>query len=173
MRAIGLALLGLVAATPVLAANVLESVTQVSYRHAGEDYVFNDNHVPLLADNACYNWYIRVDTPNAELAVVERFTLPEPVEWGEGASEAAEDSVIEGDGKVIVTPLPVTTDEEGWFSNGWCVVGGDPEGSHLIEVSLDGKLLASFPFEMLPVSAYNFPSPAMSESAGRSANLTW
>lgn len=173
MRAIGLALLGLVAATPALATSVIESLTQVRYRHDSRDYVFNDRYVPLLAGNACYDWFIRVDTPNTPLELVERFTLPVAIDWESGVSNAGPGAVIEEGGKVVVTNLSVTTDGEGWFSHGWCVAAGDPAGAHLIDVSLEGKLLASFPFEMLAASGYNFPSPAISESAGRSASQTW
>jgi hypothetical protein len=165
-----LAILGTLAATPALALDVLESVLQVSYTHDGKSQVFNDVFVPLLPGNACYTWYVRTDKIGAPVNVVERMTLPVAIDWG---TQTTGGTVIEEDGKVAVTTLPLMTDDLGWFSHGWCVAAGDPTGDHLIEVSVDGEAVASFPFTVLAENEYNFPAPIVPDRALRSANGTW
>jgi hypothetical protein len=170
LKRFGVLVLGALAfATPTSALEVLESVFQVSYTHDGQSYTFNDTYVPLLPGNACYNWYVRVDATSAPLTVGERMTLPIAIDWGTQLPE----TVIEEDGKVAVTTSSMTTDGDGWFTHGWCAAEGDPTGPHLIEVSVDGQMLASFPFEVLGADIYNFPAPVVPERALRSANNTW
>lgn len=161
--------LALLPATPILALDVLQSELQVSFRHDGEDYVRNDRFVPLLPDNACYTWYVRADAPDTTLQVVERFTLPAPIDWGTQSPE----TVIEDGGRIAVTTSEMPTDGLGWFSHGWCAAEGDPTGPHLIEVSVDGKALASFPFEVIAPVSYYFPQRTVPERAARTANNFW
>jgi hypothetical protein len=169
LKRLALLVLAWAATTPAVALEVVESVLQVSYRHNSEDYVFNDRYVPLLPGNACYTWYMRVDAAATPLTVVERMTLPIGIDWGTPPTE----TVIEDEGRVAVTTIPTTTDDEGWFSHGWCVAEGDPTGPHSIDVSVDGQPLASFPFEVLAADVYNFPKPIVPERAQRTANNFW
>jgi hypothetical protein len=169
LKRLALAVLAVALASPAAALEVAESVLQVSYLHNSRNYTFNDTYVPLLPGNACYTWYIRVDAPETPLTVVERLTLPVGIDWGTQSPE----TVVEPDGRSAVTTSSMTTDGEGWFSHGWCVAEGDPAGPHLIEVSVDGQQLASFPFEVLAADVYTFPVPDVPERAMRSANQTW
>ncbi len=155
---------------PALALEVAESVFQVTFNHNSRDYALNDTYVPLLPGNACYTWYLRTDQPDAEITIVERMTLPSAIEWTIAPGDG---TVIEEDGKVAVTTVPLSSDGEGWITHGWCAAEGDPTGSHLIELSADGVALASFPFEVVDTTLYVFPAAEFPERAGRSANNTW
>ena len=168
-----LTVLGMLAATPALALEVVESVLQVSYTHNGTSYVFNDSYVPLLPANVCYTWYLRVDAAATPLTVVERMTLPEAIQWGTPGSDPGDETVIEEGGKVAVTTIAVTTDDLGWFSHGWCAAEGDPTGGHLFEISAGGAELATFPFTVVAPEDYTFPAPVFPERALRSASNTW
>jgi hypothetical protein len=168
-----LAVLGMLPATPALALEVVEGVLQVSYTHNGTSYVFNDSYVPLLPANVCYTWYLRVDAAATPLTFVERMTLPQAIQWGTPGSDPGDETVIEQGGRVAVTTLPVTTDDLGWFSHGWCAAEGDPTGEHLFEISVDGAELMTFPFTVVAPESYTFPGPTVPERAHRSASNTW
>lgn len=147
-------------AGPSAAVEIVESVFQVGYTYNGTEHVLSDRAVPMLPENACYNWYLRAAKGEADITFVERFTLPVAVDWGttgEGPNDATR---IEEGGKVAVTTIEVTTAADGWFSHGWCVAEGDPTGEHLIEVSVDGAVLASFPFTVFAPEDYAFPASA-------------
>jgi hypothetical protein len=162
---------GLLAFVPASAAEVVESLMQVSYEHGGTAHLFTDTYVPLLPGNACYTWYIRLAETNTEVTVEETLTLPIAIDWGPNQDPQTE---IRNDGRVAVTTLQITSDTEGWVSRGWCVAQGDPTGSHLIEVSIDGQPAATFPFEVLAADAYTYPpGKPVPERALRSANNTW
>ena len=47
-------------AAPAMAAELADSVFQVTFKYAGDDEVLNDTVVPLLPGNACYNWYVKL-----------------------------------------------------------------------------------------------------------------
>jgi hypothetical protein len=136
---------------------VNETVFQVSFSHEGTEYVLDDATVPLLPGNACYNWYLRTE-PGQDLTLVERLTLPEPIDWGTTGSTPDDITQIEPDGRVAVTTLVVSSGDDGWLSHGWCAADGDPIGYHEIEVSLDGTSLATFPFNVVASADYPFPT---------------
>ena len=170
-----LAALVLVAgAMPAGATEVVESVFQVAYTHEGTEYVLADRVVPLLPENACYNWYLRLSEAETSLRFVERFTLPVAVDWGTTGDSPDDVTQIELDGKLAVTTIEVTTDGEGWLSHGWCVAEGDPAGEHLIDVLIDGVAVASFPFTVVPGADYAFPASATyPDRAARTVRDSW
>lgn len=143
--------------TPVSALEIVESVFQVTFTRDGTEYVLNDPAVPLLPENTCYSWYLRATETGTPVRFVERFTLSEAIDWGTTGESPDDVTRLEQAGKVAVTTIDMTTDEQGWFSHGWCVAEGDPAGDHLIEVSVDGDALASFPFQVLAADDYSFP----------------
>ena len=165
--------LAIAAATPgALAIELVDSVFQVSFTRDGQSFVYNDNIVPLLPGNACYNWYGRAAEAAAPIVVVERMTLPEAVDWSAVESDPNSPTEIENAGTVAVTTLPMTTDSEGWFSHGWCVAEGDPVGQHSIEVAVDGNPVAAFYFEVVPENMYTFAATSP-DYVSRSANDVW
>lgn len=174
IKGLAIAFLGpLVLAAPALAFEVQEQVLQVSYKHNGQEYVFDDTVVPLLPDNACYNWYIRLKEAETALTVTERMTLPRAIDWGAVATNPNDGIEITGNGTVAVSTLPVTTDELGWITHGWCAAEGDPTGRHTIEVTADSQSLAIFAFDVVDPATYSFPAAQSAPWAMRSANRVW
>lgn len=167
------ALAAVLVVTPALALDALEKVFQVSYKHGGQTYVYSDVIVPLMPFNTCYNWYIRTSEKGAPISVVERLKLPRAIDWGNTGQDPEDPTQIEDDGTVAVTKIEMTTDEDGWFTHGWCAAEGDPTGNHLIEVSQDGNSLASFVFEVVDPADYDFPRVVTFDRAARSANNAW
>jgi hypothetical protein len=173
-RALATALLGMLAYAPaVLAFEVQERVLQVSYTHNGQSYVYDDSVVPLLPGNACYNWYIRLAETNTELTVMERMTLPAAIDWGAAATDPSDGIEVLENGTVALSTLATSTDEEGWITHGWCAAEGDPLGTHTIEASAGGQVLASFVFDVVDPSTYSFPAAPSAPWAMRSANHAW
>jgi len=157
-----------------LGVEVAETLFQTSYTHGGREYVGDNSIVPLLPGNACYYWYVRLAETNAPVKAVERFTLPEPLaNWGTTGSTPEDPTQLEEDGKVAVTALELTSDNEGWISHGWCVADGDPLGQHLFDVSADGVVLANFEFEVVAPDSYDFPAIRPPDPSARSTNSSW
>jgi hypothetical protein len=164
----------LLASTPALGVEVVTSAFQVSYSQHGKEYRADDLVVPLLPDNACYNWFVQLAEANLPVKATERFTLPEALpSWETTASAPGDATQIEENGKVAVTTVEQTTDTEGWFSHGWCVAEGDPLGLHVVEVSVDGASIAKFEFTVVPPEAYRFPVPPPPDPSGRSTGNSW
>lgn len=174
IRGFATALLGSLAlAVPAAAFEVQETVLQVSFKHNGADYVYDDTVVPLLPGNACYNWYVRLAETNTQLTTVERMTLPQAIDWGSIATDSDDGiEVLEG-GTVAESTQPMTTDEDGWITHGWCVAPGDPLGHHSIVVSSGDQQFATFEFDVVDPSHYPFPGAQSVPWALRSANQTW
>lgn len=161
---------------PAAAVELVDSVFQVTFKYAGQDFVYNETELPLLPANACYNWYIRLAAGDRPAVAVERFTLPVALpmaDWGAAATDADDGIEIEEDGKVAVTTFVPDLDADGWFSNGWCVAEGDPLGHHLIEVSVDGEHLASYNFELVAPEDYAWPAIPQPDHRGRTVENSW
>jgi hypothetical protein len=174
IKALTAAFLGFLAlSAPVVAFEVQEQVLQVSYNHNGQDYVYDDTVVPLLPGNTCYNWYVKLAETSTALTLTERLTLPRSIDWGSVASDPNDGIEILESGTVAVSTLPVSTDEFGWITHGWCAAKGDPLGPHTIEVAVDGEALASFAFDVVNPSTYSFPAAPSAPWAMRSANQVW
>jgi hypothetical protein len=162
------------ASSAALGVEVVESLFQVTYTHGGREYVADDHVVPLLPGNACYYWYLRLAETNAPVHAVERFTLPEPLtNWGTTGATPEDPTQIEEDGKVAVTTLELSSDNEGWISHGWCAAEGDPLGLHLLDVSAGGVDLAKFEFDVVAPANYDFPTAPAPDPNARSTNNSW
>lgn len=169
-----LAVLLLVAASPALAVELVDSVFQVTFRYAGTDEVLNDTVVPLVPNNACYNWYVRVGEGEAPKAATETLTLPVPLaDWGTLATDPDDGIEISADNKVAVRTFTPELDADGWFSNAWCVAAGDPAGPHSIAIAVDGKPLTSFDFAVVLPEDYYWPAIAQPEPRERSVDHSW
>jgi hypothetical protein len=169
--------------TPASAVEVVDSVFQVTFKHNGQDYAYNDTKVPLLAGNACYNWYLRLDDPasTAEVTAIETFRLPEPLPaWLNYVNDPAAAMQIDPDGMQAVTKL-VQAPADGWISNGWCAAEGDPLGPHSFAVSVEGGPATNFEFSVVAPEDYVFeeaaaaapPTPFVRSPTERSVNNSW
>ena len=166
-------LLVTVGAGSAFGAELLESAFQVTFRYAGTDEVLNDTVVPLLADNACYNWYVRVagDPPKA---ATETLALPVAlVDWGTIASDPDDGIDISADGRIATRRFTPELDANGWFSHGWCVAAGDPVGAHSIDIGIDGTSLTRFDFTVVLPEDYYWPPIAQPQPHERSVDRSW
>jgi len=159
-------------AAPSLGAEALESVFQVTYQYGGSEQVLNETTVPLVPDT-CYSWYIRIDPATAPKVGTEVLTLPVALDdWGDVGTGEDGIEISEG-GKVATHTFTPDIDNEGWFTNSWCVVEGDPLGAHSIAVSLDGEALTTFDFETVLPEDYRWPSISQPVPRERSVDRSW
>ncbi len=162
------------ATASALGAELVDSVFQVTYRYAGTDQVFNDTVVPLLPGNACYNWYVRLGEGDAPKMATETLTLPVPLaDWGTLATDPSDGIDISADGRVAVRTFTPEIDQDGWFSNAWCVAAGDPTGAHKIAIALDGRSLTSYDFTVVLPEDYPWPAIAQPGPRERSVDHSW
>lgn len=162
------------ASGPSIAAEMVDSVFQVTFRYAGDDEVLNDTVVPLLPGNACYNWYVRLGEDSAPKSATETLSLPVALaDWGTLATDPDDGIDISTDGKVATRTFAPELDEEGWFSHSWCVAPGDPVGAHSIAIAVDGKELVTYDFQVVLPEDYYWPSIAQPEPRERSVDHSW
>jgi len=173
--AIGAALLGVAASIgSAPGAELLESVFQVTFRYAGTDEVLNDTVVPLLPDNACYNWYVHLGDGEPPKAATEILTLPVALaDWGTLATDPNDGIDISVDSKVATRSFTPELDADGWVSHTWCVAVGDPVGAHSIEVAVDGTSLTRFDFTVVLPEDYYWPAIAQPQPHERSVDHSW
>jgi len=171
---LGLAALAGFGTTTAQPSELVDSVFQVTFHYAGNDETLNDTVVPLLPDNACYNWYIRLAQGDAPKTATEKLTLPVALDdWGTLATDPDDGIDISADGKVAVRTFVPEVDEEGWFSHLWCVAPGDPVGAHSIEVAVDGEVLTTYDFTVVLPEDYYWPSIAQPVARERSVDHSW
>jgi len=174
IKAAAIATLGLLAlAAPVLAFEVTERQLQISFNHAGKDYVRNDVLVPLLPKNACYDWHQRFKETSTPIAVTEWLTLPAAIDWGNLATNPNDGIEIQDNGTGAKSTLSLVTDDTGWVTHGWCAAEGDPLGRHVLEIMAGDKQLAAFGFSVIDPSEYNFPAAPREPGAPRSGTRVW
>jgi hypothetical protein len=165
--------LGTLVTGPALAVELVDSAFQVSFSYAGEDQVLDGAVVPLLPDNACYSWYIRLAAGEAPDAATEILSLPVGIDWGELATDPDDGIDISADGKVATRMFKPELDPDGWFSNSWCAVEGDPVGPHRIEVSIGDETIATYDFQVVPPEDYTWPSIYQPQPRERSVDDSW
>ncbi len=160
-------------AGPTLGAELLETVFQVTFAYVGSDEVLNDTVVPLLPDNACYNWYVRIEGPPPK-AATETLRLPVALgDWGTLATDPNDGIDISADGMVATRSFMPELDADGWFSHTWCVAAGDPLGAHSIEIALDDTALTRFDFTVVLPEDYYWPAIAQPQPHERSVDHSW
>jgi hypothetical protein len=167
------AVLMLLPSVPTLGAEVIETSFQASFRYAGADLVLDTTTVPLLADNACYDWYIRLAEGTTAAAGTERRQLPEPIDWGALVDDDTDNLDISEDGAAVTATFEPDIDDDGWIKGGWCVVEGDPLGEHTIEVALDGEPAHTFAFTIVAPAEYDWPATTQPEPRARSVDKSW
>jgi hypothetical protein len=161
-------------AAPALGAELLDSVFQVTFRYADEDQVLNDTVVPLLPENACYTWYVRLGPGTPPATATEQLTLPVALsDWGALATDPDDGIDISADGKSATRTFTPELDADGWFSYSWCVVEGDPTGAHSIAIAVDGVPLTTFDFQVVLPEDYAWPSIPQPSARERSVDHSW
>ena len=104
--------------------------------------------VPLIPDEICYGWRIHLIDPMRVVKFREVFHLPDiPVELGDDYDQLGT-TYAAPDGRTLITEEFAAPDD-GWISNFWCLVDGDPEGNHTIDVWIDGAFARRFDFEVI------------------------
>lgn len=87
-----------------------------------------------------YGWRIHLNASKSSVRWKEEFVLPvAPQQWGKG------DAKISSDRKISIvekTETPVN----GWIGNSWSVAEGDPKGTYVMKVYIDGELARTFEF---------------------------
>lgn len=161
-------------AAPAGAVELVDSVFQVTYRYASDDEVLNDTVVPLLPENACYNWYIRLAEGPAPTTATETLKLPVALaDWGTLATDPDDGIDISADSTVAVRTFTPELDEDNWFSHSWCVAAGDPTGPHSIEIAVDGKSLTTYEFQVVLPEDYYWPTVIQPAPRERSVDNSW
>lgn len=108
--------------------------------------VTETNKVPLIPDEVCFQWHIRLDVPDGPVEFTEVFTLPAaPDVWDTGPGGGVE---ISPDGATS-TLIDTYDVRNGWLLHGWCIAEGDPLGPHKMEISVEGTLLHTFVFQVI------------------------
>jgi hypothetical protein len=116
-----------------------------------DDHQFEETtKVPYVIDQA-YGWRMEVTPPDAVVHWKEEFILPNaPKTWGDKSAEATQTSNardVQNGGKMCVTEKDVRA-RDGLIGNFWSVAKGDPHGKYELRVSVEGKFVKSFLFEL-------------------------
>ena len=102
--------------------------------------------VPLVEGQA-YGWIIKLRTDSKQVRWREEFTLPAAPEAWNGATEAGVKHTLSADSRVSVMERAVEP-SGGLIFNSWSVAKGDPAGKYRIRVFVEGRLAASFEFDV-------------------------
>jgi hypothetical protein len=93
---------------------------------------------------APYGWYLLFRSSKPTVIWREEFELPEPPpSWGPG--EALGLYTISPDRRTAVTERVIPT-QLGFIANEWRYAQGDPIGSHVMRIYIDGQLVREFKF---------------------------
>jgi len=95
--------------------------------------------IPLVPDQICFGWAMRLFNRNAAVQIKETLSVEEaPAQWRHGeATQVAQDRKT-GVTTDIVTPI------DGWIQRSWCILPGDPTGSYIFDIEIDGKPAGKF-----------------------------
>ncbi len=126
---------------------VISSKFYVGLRKSGdEEFVWTESDfVPLIPDDSCYSWEIKLDTGLTSIPIKEIFILPDrPKEWSY-KEDSEEEQTLHHDNKISVSEEDIKV-VNGMIESMWCVAEGDPTGNYKIEVYIKGVLVKSFDF---------------------------
>lgn len=134
------------AAAPDYSVEVAEFVVSLGDGEGNERHIASDL-VPYLPNQACFGWRIRLAGAPAVVRVREVLQLPEAPAFWSGEGDEYSPHTFSADRKTATTeeykaPL------DGWLMSQWCIVEGDPMGTHAIDVYIDGDLIRHFDFEV-------------------------
>lgn len=98
-----------------------------------------------LQEKQGYGWYVELKTTKPRIKWREELVVPtRPVTWGIQGSTAQHS--VSDDGRTLTTEREVVPNR-GIIYNVWSVAPGDPKGSHVMRVYVEGKLVRTFEFE--------------------------
>jgi hypothetical protein len=103
--------------------------------------------VPYLPNRACFGWRIRLADAPALVRVREVLRLPAAPQYWSGEGDQYSPHVYSAD-RTTATTEEFAAPKDGWLSNRWCIVEGDPTGAHVIEVFIEDALVRRFDFEV-------------------------
>jgi hypothetical protein len=99
-------------------------------------------NVPL-EKGTFYGWRIHLLTDKEKVTWKELFILPgSPRVWG-----YKQGTEIDEQGKVATTEKTVSP-KDGWIGHGWSVAIGDPPGTYVMKIYIEGFLAKTFTFEV-------------------------
>jgi hypothetical protein len=105
------------------------------------EMIFSESDRIPLKDGISYGWGIHLSTEKDNVTWKEVFILPEiPSVWGH-----CDDTKITNQGRVAITEKTVSS-KGGWIGNMWSVAEGDPPGSYVMLVYVEGVLSRIFSF---------------------------
>jgi len=126
--------------------SVVDSKFYVGTRNSDkEDFTWKEStFVPLIPDNTCYSWEIKLDVMKVKVRLMEEYIAPsKPEVWS--SDDDFNSMYFKKDKTVSVSEEDIMV-EDGFLSHEWCVLKGDPTGNHKINIYLDGILKKSFEF---------------------------
>ncbi|MGF1592060.1 MAG: hypothetical protein ACFCUW_02200 [Kiloniellaceae bacterium] len=103
--------------------------------------------VPYLPNRACFGWRIRLADAPALVRVREVLKLPAAPDFWSGEDDQYSPHTYSAD-RTTATTEEFAAPKDGWLSNQWCIVEGDPTGAHFIEVFIEDELVRRFDFEV-------------------------
>lgn len=111
---------------------------------SGKPAFESSRRVPLKEDQG-YGWFVELKTTRPKIKWREEMVVPSPpATWGIQNSTAQH--TISDDRRTLTTEREVAPNR-GIIHNVWGVAAGDPKGSHVVRVYVEGKLVRTFEFE--------------------------
>jgi len=108
----------------------------------GSVFFYESKDVPLEED-IFFGWRIRLITDKEKVIWKEEFIVPEPpTVWGYGHGTEFDEQ-----GKIATTEKTVSL-KDGWIGHGWFVAAGDPPGTYIMKIYVDGALAKTFSFRL-------------------------
>jgi tetratricopeptide (TPR) repeat protein len=111
------------------------------------------NFVPLVPENSCYGWFVKLNTQLSSVRVKEVFTMP----FIPKNINLPDQYSIGSDGRTI-TGQSNKKIKDNHINNSWCVAEGDPSGNYNFEIFIEGKFIKHFPFTVGREIAPSFSS---------------
>jgi hypothetical protein len=107
--------------------------------------VFTPSAMVPLRDGQVFGWRMKVDTTQRRVRVVEELTLPqEPKTWGDPEPDIKRKT--SADGRTATTDMWLEP-RDGFISHTWVVTQGDPKGTWVLKVEVDGQPARVFRLE--------------------------
>ncbi|MDR2219405.1 MAG: hypothetical protein LBE24_02370 [Methylobacillus sp.] len=135
------------AIAPIQAASNIEVISSefgLFYDLDSDNPSFIPTNLVPLTPKQSYGWVIQLNTNKPVIKWREEFTLPsKPEIWGIDESS----SKTSADGLTTTSERTVTS-MDGVIFNIWDIAPGDPQGHYVMRVFVEGKLVATFEFDV-------------------------
>ncbi len=108
--------------------------------------------IPLVPDRVCFGWALRLHNRSTPVQVRETLSVERaPSEW-----RHRDTTKVAQDRKTGVTTETLTP-IDGWIERSWCILPGDPTGSYIFDIEIDGKPVRKFIMCAEPPGQQNCP----------------